>query len=256
MIAGMREVLSVATVLALLPAAFGETALDAIKQLPKGQAARIARIEARDGTPNPDRWYILTQDPAADTGVREFVVSDGKIVASRTLSQFAESLTEKDMLGAAPLTIDSDQAAKLARDYAEANATVVMSMNYELKKEGTEPAWTISCLDDKGNKIGAVVVLAATGSVLSHDGFALEPQVDATPRPTPRAQPPGLEGEPTPEVVAQLTPATGRPAAVATTQHRHRPQQASPAGTQQPTKSGVGKALDSVGRTLHKLLPF
>jgi hypothetical protein len=125
----MRSAISIAVILTLLPAAYAETALDAIKQLPADQAARIARIEGRGGAPDPDRWYILTQDPAADNGVHEFVVSNGEVVASRAISQFADSLKPEDILGDVPLTIDSDKAAKLAHDYAEANGAVVASIN-------------------------------------------------------------------------------------------------------------------------------
>ena len=64
----MRGFFQIAAALIFLPAAYAETAFDAIKELPKDQAARIARIEGRDGTPDPDRWYILTQDPKADNG--------------------------------------------------------------------------------------------------------------------------------------------------------------------------------------------
>jgi len=38
------------------------TALEAMKLLPKGEARKLARIEAREGTPEPERWYLLTHD--------------------------------------------------------------------------------------------------------------------------------------------------------------------------------------------------
>src|SRR5688572_12742981 len=64
------------------------TALGALALLPKEVAARVARIEGPDGRPFPERWYVLVHDAAAPRGLREFVFTDGKALANRTLSQF------------------------------------------------------------------------------------------------------------------------------------------------------------------------
>ncbi len=188
----MRNMLRVGTFLAgmtiavRLTSAHAETALDAVKQLPKDDVSRIAKIEGREGTPEPDRWYIVTHDPAAENGVHEFVVCNGEIVASRGLSQFAESLKPEDIIVEAALKVDSDKAEKLAHDYAERNGTAVATMNYELKKDGPDgaAAWTISCMDGTGTKVGELVLTAGKGEVVSHEGFAMEPK--ATPESTPR----------------------------------------------------------------------
>jgi hypothetical protein len=219
-----------------------------VKELPKDQAARISRIEGRDGSPAPARWYILTQDPAADNGLHEFVVSKGKIVASRALSQFAESLKPEDMLGPAPMKIDTDRLAKLAHEYAETNGASVAALNYELKKDGPvgAPAWTITCLDENGNKLGALVVAAADGNVVSHDGFPLEPEPEDTPEPTPRKKP-HFETYAKPEVAV---------AAVAASPPDREPARAHPDRSPAKPASAVGQTLNNVGRTLHKFLPF
>jgi hypothetical protein len=219
-----------------------------LKELPKDQAARISRIEGRDGAPSPDRWYILTQDPASDNGLHEFVVSNGEIVASRALSQFAESLKPEDMLGAAPVKVDSDRLAKLARAYAETNGASVATLNYELKKDGPvgAPAWTITCLDDNGNKLGELVVTAADGNIVSHDGFPLEPESAETPEPTPRRKP-HFETYAKPEVAV---------AAVATSPPDREPARAHPDRSPAKPASAIGQTLNNVGRTLHKFLPF
>ena len=72
------------------------TALAAVKLIPKDAAKRRARIEAREGAPTPERWYLLVHEPTEKRGVREFVVAGGKFVTSRTLSQFAETLKPAD----------------------------------------------------------------------------------------------------------------------------------------------------------------
>src|ERR1700722_718119 len=158
------------------------SALNAIKQLPRGEAKKIARIEARDGTPAPERWYILVNDPKDENGLHEYVVSGGEVVASRNVSQFAEVLKPGDVFGGEPLRIDSDRVANIAREYAAANNVTISSMNYELKKDGTGAAllWNVTCLDEAGKELGRVYVTANKGTVVSHDGFTAEPPGIAT----------------------------------------------------------------------------
>lgn len=190
----MRPPLLIPTLLLLanasLLAAAGDSgsAFDAIRQLPRGESKKLARIEARDGTPVPERWYFIMHDPKGESGVHEYVVAGGEVVASRSLSQFAESVREQDVFGLGPLKIDSDRVAKLAQEYAFANNVTIASMNYALKKEGADavPLWSVSCLDENGKDIGHLVVSAGKGNVVSHEGFELEPSV--APKERPRTQ--------------------------------------------------------------------
>ena len=151
--------------------------LKAIKQLPRGEAKKIARIEARDGTPVPERWHILVHDPKDENGLHEYVVSGGEVVASRNISQFAESLKPTDVMGSSGLKVDSDKVAELAQQYAQANNVAIASLNYALSKEGADaaPLWNVTCLDETGKEIGRLVVSAGKGNVVSHEGFTAEP---------------------------------------------------------------------------------
>lgn len=170
------------------------SALGALKVLPRGEAKRLARIEARDGTPVPERWHFIVHDPKTETGVHEYVVAGGEIVASRDVSQFAESLRAEDVFGGDALKINSDRAAKLAQQYAFANNMTVTAMQYVLKKEGAAavPLWNVTCLDEAGKELGHLVISAVKGTVVSHEGFTAEP-----PPPLPAATPP--PGTPRPE---------------------------------------------------------
>jgi hypothetical protein len=153
------------------------TALNAVKLLPKSQARNLARIEAYEGTPAPDRWHLLVHDPESESGVREFVVAGGEIVASRSVSQFAQKLSAEDVIGDDIVKLDSDRLAEIAEDYARANEITPAAMNYQLKKEGAEaaPLWKVTCLDSDGKAVGTLVVTAGKGMVISHPGFAMAP---------------------------------------------------------------------------------
>jgi hypothetical protein len=151
--------------------------LNAIKQLPKGEAKKIAVIEARDGTPFPERWHILLNDPKDENGLHEYVVAGGEVVASRNISQFAESLKPTDVVGGSAVRVDSDKLANLAQLFAQANSVNIASINYSLKKEGTDAValWNVTCLDETGKELGHIVVSAGKGNVVSHEGFTAEP---------------------------------------------------------------------------------
>ncbi len=152
-------------------------ALEAVDQLPRGEYKKIARIEARDGTPVPERWHIIVHDPKDENGVREYVIAGGELVASRAISQFVETVKPDEVVSSGAVKIDSDQVAKLAQAYAQANNVNVAALNYLLKKEGAEavPLWNVSCLDETGKEIGKLVVSAGKGTVVSHEGFTAQP---------------------------------------------------------------------------------
>lgn len=152
-------------------------ALEAVDQLPRGEYKKIARIEARDGTPVPERWHIIVHDPKDENGVREYVIAGGELVASRAISQFVETVKPDEVVSSGAVKIDSDQVAKLAQAYAQANNVNIAALNYLLKKEGAEavPLWNVSCLDETGKEIGKLIVSAGKGTVVSHEGFTAEP---------------------------------------------------------------------------------
>jgi len=175
----LPAIILIAASAASLHAQNATTALNAIKLLPKGESKRIARIEAREGSPAPERWYILVHNPSEETGLHEYVVAEGKLVASRSLSQFAESLKPEEVIGNEALHFDSDRAGKVARQYALANNVVPATYNYQLRKDEDDgtPVWNITCIDGAGKALGGVVVTADSPkyNVLSHSGFTLEP---------------------------------------------------------------------------------
>jgi len=171
--------------------------LNAIKQLPHGEAKKIALIEARDGTPYPERWHILVNDPKDENGVHEYVIAGGEVVASRNVSQFAESLKPTDVFGNSGLKVDTDKLATLVQQYAEANNVTVATLNYALKKEGAEatPLWNVTCVDESGKEVGHIVVSAGKGNVISHEGFTAEPGTSTQPLETQSGTSP--DGDPT-----------------------------------------------------------
>jgi len=212
-----------------IDASIAGTALEALKFLSPEQIQRVALIAGRDGTPQPERWHVVVYDPASkETGLREIVVSGGKKVADRSISQFAERLSPNDVISPDALRIDSDKIEKLAMKFGNANSTTVSAMHFDLRKTGPESGalWTVTCLDSSGTELGKLIVSATWGNVLLHPGFVAEPDLDtiaegllATPRPaaTPelgdpsafrRATPP-VRRRPQPTPFSGVTPKPG-----------------------------------------------
>jgi hypothetical protein len=173
----MRTAALIIIIVALADVARGTTILEALKLLPKDDLGNLARIEAFDGSPVPERWHILVYEPESKTGVKEYVVAKGQLATSREISQFAETLSQADVIGEGPVQVDSDKLAGMAKDFAEANDLEVAKMSYHMGRQvpGAEPTWQVRCLDDGDKVVGTLVVNSQTGSVLSHEGFASAP---------------------------------------------------------------------------------
>ncbi len=230
------------------------SALDALRLLPRGDGKRVARIVARDGGPVPERWHFLVHDPKTENGLREYVVAGGEVVASREVSQFAESLRAEDVIGADAVKVDSDRAAKQVQQYAQINNLTVTTLHYELKKTGAAaaPLWTVVCLDAAGKEVGQLVISASRGTVLSHPGFAAEPP------PLPPPTTPAPEEKPRLPVIAAAAPkATAAPKMGTAPKTTPAPvavaepaEPVLPAATPEPKKPGI---LDRVGSGLQKV---
>ncbi|HYR59287.1 MAG TPA: hypothetical protein VEO95_11675 [Chthoniobacteraceae bacterium] len=170
--------LATAAACALFAARAGaSTALDALKLIPETDRANLAIIDGHDGNPTPERWHFLSFDPAAENGLREFVVEDGRVVAQREVSQFARALKPADVVGAAGLNIDSDMVARTAQRFARVNGREIASMNFALRKDESEgvPVWSVVCIDADGHAFASLIVTGDEGRIVSHEGFAVDP---------------------------------------------------------------------------------
>jgi len=220
-----------------------DTALTALRLLPREKGAQLARIEAREGTPDADRWYFVVRDEADEKGVHEYVVAGGEIVASRSISQFAETVQAGDVIGADAIKVDSDRVARLAQDYAQANNLTISKINYELRKDGEDaaPVWRATCLDESGKTVAELTLTAGKGTIVSHEGFAVSP---ASPQNTPKF-----------EVNAGLVTTSGSDelASTDTTGSGNAGAQPQKGRSADGRSHGIGGAFRHVGGTLQKL---
>ena len=226
------------------------TALGAIKLLPKGAAADLALVEGYEGRPGPDRWHLLVYDAKEPTGYMSTSWREVNWWRRARVSQFAETLKPEAVIGAPAVKIDSDKASKLAQEYAKANSLQPASFNYELRKDGEEavPLWRVSCLDGKGQSLGTLMVTATKGSVVSHEGFAMEPAELAKTK--AKSEKPERVDKPdrTQTAEPRRTPEPRRTAEV-----RRAEPVAEPAAAPEPASAEPDRPKGVIGRSLHRL---
>jgi hypothetical protein len=181
----------------------GQSAFKAYASLPHDAALRLAKIAGCEGSPQPARWHFVIHEAEAENGLRDYVIADGRIVAENAASQFADEVRVEDVLALNSVQIDSDYVARIAAQYAAANAVKIASMNYELHKNPMgRPVWKVTCLDPRNRILGWVVVDAADGKVAGQGGFEFTPAAYDS-----------ATGEPTvPDLVASEPPDAALPA--------------------------------------------
>jgi hypothetical protein len=220
----LPRTLSLGIIFGLLagPAAVGETALTALKALPKEAAGKVLRIEAENGQPEPEKWLVTVKDPKAEFGLREYVVQSGEVVANAEATPPPRPMDLNAVIGRS-VKIDSDKVTALAMDYALANGVVVSSMNHELQKSTAKrPAeWRLTCFGEDGAKAGTLVFSSSKPVLISQIGFPLAP-APAKKTSTPKTKFKPLSQEivatgATPETAAPVadSDATAEPEAVA-----------------------------------------
>lgn len=187
---------------AILGTANASTAYDALRtvQQTRGQSVMNQLIELRGdtGKPQPQSWIVLMNDPAARSGIREFVVSSGDIRSERTPLRRVGSAQPATTLDFSRLNLDSDGAFKLAESQAVRMRVGFNSVNYTLRMNESmgAPEWTLRLVDHMGAPVGSLRVSAVDGKVIQP--LQLDPDarvITESARPT-RARPPAQDSDP------------------------------------------------------------
>ncbi|MDR3403968.1 MAG: hypothetical protein P4L99_15840 [Chthoniobacter sp.] len=152
--------------LATLQAA--DTAYSALRVIGKrdGQEVlnHVVELRGRSGTPQPEVWKIVIDDPRARGGVREVEVQRGKIVGERTPTSHGVSTP----MNFNQLNLDSEGAFTIANQEAEKSSVPFDHVDYVLKAGtgGGVPVWQMDLLDGKSGHVGSIDIAADSGTVL------------------------------------------------------------------------------------------
>jgi hypothetical protein len=137
----------------------------------------IVVVTARNGNPDPSQWTVVARDGDNLGVLHQITVADGQVIADRQSLNAYESFRQDVAIDPTMVQVDSGAAFSLVLPIAAANNKIIGHVDYALTVRGTDaaPLWTLNCFDVNGSFLGKVVLLATTGTVLSHSGFPLLP---------------------------------------------------------------------------------
>jgi hypothetical protein len=133
---------------------------------------QVLAVSGESGNPQPSRWTILLDDPAARGGVRELQIVSNQIASERT--PVGSELAGGKTIDLNQLNLDSDGAYQVAEEEAKKNGASFGQANYWLSvdSETGKPLWVVHLLDSQKQDVGIVKVAADNGTLVSSTNWA------------------------------------------------------------------------------------
>ncbi|HET9419391.1 MAG TPA: hypothetical protein VFO30_08625 [Chthoniobacterales bacterium] len=152
------------------------TAYEALRvvatQLNRESIKHVISVTGTGGTPQPESWKILIDDPRARGGVREIEVRDGRIESQRTPSRSIVGSSEGATIDTGRLNLDSSGAYAVASHTADKSHTLFSTVSYTLRtNERGEPVWIVSLHKQSGRPVGTIYIGATRGNVTRTEGL-------------------------------------------------------------------------------------
>jgi hypothetical protein len=133
---------------------------------------RIISVTGVDGTPQPETWKILMEDPRARGGVREIEVTDGRISSERTPVRTIVGSTEGATIKTTRLNLDSSGAFTVASRTADKSNARFATVSYTLRTdERGDPVWIITLQNRSSRPVGTIYIGANRGNVTRTEGM-------------------------------------------------------------------------------------
>ena len=153
--------------------AFGkDTAYQALRALgaarDKSVLNQVIEVKGYRGTPQPDSWIILLDDPSARGGVREVEISNGKVISERTPMN---STGVSPAINFHKLNLDSTGAFSLADQTARSSRVGFDAVNYTLRRDQVSEGsvWVLELFDARNRSLGTVTLSAENGTLVANN---------------------------------------------------------------------------------------
>jgi hypothetical protein len=169
--------LALALILAAAPsfvfAADSDTAYKALRVFGKkfgdSQLNRVVEVRGRSGTPQPQVWKVIGNDPSARGGLLEADIQRGTIVGQRTPT--ARGPVSSTVLDLNQLNLDSDGAFTVANQEMQKRNAPFDRMDYLLRTPGVgrSPVWHLELFDGSNGRIATFEIAADSGAVLEQN---------------------------------------------------------------------------------------
>ena len=152
------------------------TAYEALRtvgtQLKREFVNHVVSVTGTNGSPQPETWKILIDDPGARGGVREVEVGNGRIVSERTPLRSAVEGSLGAVIDTSKLNLDSSGAFTLAQQTADKSHITFTTADYTLRvDERGNPIWKVALQRQTGEPAGAIFIGANHGTVTRTEGL-------------------------------------------------------------------------------------
>jgi hypothetical protein len=132
---------------------------------------QIVSITGTKGDPQPEKWKIVLEDPEG-RGVRELVITDGKIDSDDRGGRAVAGSAEGATLDVSRLNLDSSGAYAVASHTAEASHTSFATADYTLRTDDRgEPMWIVTLRSRSSRPVGTIYIGATRGTVRRTEGM-------------------------------------------------------------------------------------
>src|SRR5262245_45401274 len=104
-------------------------------QLNRDYVDHVISVTGTNGSPPPETWKILIDDPKARGGVREVEVENGKITSERTPLRSSVQGSLGKTIDTSKLNLDSSGAYTLAQQTAQKSHITFANADYTLRSD-------------------------------------------------------------------------------------------------------------------------
>jgi hypothetical protein len=152
------------------------TAYDALRvvgvHLNREAVNHVISVTGVDGSPQPETWKILLDEPRARGGVREIEVRNGRVASERTPTRSVVGSSEGATINTTHLNLDSSGAYALASHTADKSGTQFETVSYTLRTdERGDPTWIVTLNSKGGRPVGTIHIGANRGNVTRTEGM-------------------------------------------------------------------------------------
>jgi hypothetical protein len=168
---------SIAALLLLATPALAQdnpTAYEALRavsaQFGRNSLNHIISVTGVNGTPQPQRWKILLEDPGGRGGVREVEVENGEVASDHPAR--IVGTPEGGTIKTARLNLDSSGAYAVASHTADKSNARFATVSYTLRTdERGNPVWIITLQNRSARPVGTIHIAANRGEVMRTEGL-------------------------------------------------------------------------------------
>ncbi len=131
---------------------------------------RVISVVGTDGNPQPSTWHIMLRDTSAPGGVREVVVTNGRVTGNRAGG--ATLAGRGATIDTTKLNLDSSGAYEVASKTADTSHVPFAFVSYTLRPDDRgNPTWVVTLQNQNRRSLGTINIGANKGTVTRTEGM-------------------------------------------------------------------------------------